>query len=264
MSPFGALAWAAVCHATLQALILGFSWIRNGALDIMTLGAAEALAYLLTTFLVLHFHDRGATLRSSLGLRPTHFGLALVGVGLGLSLKLPAEALTARIERVFPTSEADLLWRASLYDASGLGRVAPLLIVTCLAAPLVEELFFRGALYGRLAKRSPPVAAAVTGVLFVVMHTDPRHWPALFIVTLLMSHLRLTSGSLLPCLALHVSFNAAGVLAYVSGFASPTRALQVTSAWIAVSWIFVALLLALLLKLGENPDVVRARAEDRA
>lgn len=264
MSPFSALVWTGICHGAFLLLGASFSRLRGGAVDIVTLGAAQALAYTSGVFLVLHFHERGAGLRSSLGLRPTHPGLGLVGVGLGLSLKVPAESLTALVEKFFPTSEADLLSRAALYGTESLADVAALLIVSCLVAPLVEELLFRGALYGRLAKGSAAVAGAISGMLFVGVHADLRHWPALLVVGAVLSYLRVASGSLLPCLGLHVAFNAVGVLALVWGVASPTRPFEASSILLFGSWLGVALLLASLLKLADNPDVARARLEDRA
>jgi membrane protease YdiL (CAAX protease family) len=264
VSSVGALLWTCGCHAALQLLIALFSLIRGGTLDIVTLGAAQALAYVSFIFLMLHMGDGGKPLRGSLGLRPTHPGLVSVGVGLGLALKIPAESLTAFTERFFPDDEAQLLARASLYRTDTLLDVAGLLFIVCLVAPLVEELFFRGALYGRLLKRSALWAGVVSGALFVVVHPDLRHWPALLVVALVLGYLRVLSGSLLPCLGLHVAFNAVGVLALVTGAASATRPLVVSSVWLATSWLGAALLLVLLVRLADNPSVVQARLEDRA
>ena len=154
MSPLAALGVAAACHVALQLIVSAFVHVRGGALDIVTLGAAEALAYLVTTFLVLYVYERGSNSRSSLGLRPTLPAFAVIGFGLGLCLKLPAESLTAVVERFFPPSDAALLGRAALFRTDTLGKVVGLTLVACLIAPLVEELLFRGALYGRLAKAS--------------------------------------------------------------------------------------------------------------
>jgi hypothetical protein len=264
VSPLAALAWTAACYGAFRLVVSAFALVRASALDIVTLGAAQALAYVFCIFLMLHFHERGATLRQSLGLRPTHPGLGLVGIGLGLSLKIPAESLTAFSERFLPTPEAQLLSRAALYRTEDLGDVASLLIILCLVAPLVEELFFRGALYGRLAKGSMSMAGVVSGLLFVIIHPDVRHWPALLVVAAVLSYLRVIGGSLLPCLGLHVAFNAVGLFALVTGAASPTRNLDVSPAWLGASWLAAGLLLMLLVRLADNRAAVRARSEDRA
>jgi membrane protease YdiL (CAAX protease family) len=165
---------------------------------------------------------------------------------------------------LFPPSDGELIARAALFRADTLAQVIGLTFVVCLVAPLVEELFFRGALYGRLAKTSAHRAAIVTGFAFVVMHSDIRHWPALIIVAVVLGQLRVVSGSVLPCLCLHVAFNAAGVLALVSGAASPTRPLELSFVWVAAGWLVTALLIAALLRLADEPGAARARAEDRS
>jgi membrane protease YdiL (CAAX protease family) len=263
MKPLGVLLWTAACHGSFQILAYGLSLLR-GTLDLMTLGAAQALVYLLGVFLMLRIFDAGAPLRQSLGLRPTHAGLGLMGMGLGVCLKLPAESLTNVVERFYPTSEAQLLSRAELFRTDGAFDVMVLLLVLCVAGPLVEELFFRGASYGRLVTSGPRVAAVVSGASFVMVHADMRHWPALLLVAAVLSYLRLASGSLLPCLGLHVAFNAAGVFALVSGAASPTRPLEVPVAPLFGSWLGAGILLGLSTRLCQNAEALRARAEDRA
>ena len=262
-TPLLLLLWVAVAYAAFQVLVGVLSW-RGTAPDLVSLGAAEALAYTAVIFVLLYRYERGTPLRVALGLRPTHAGLVLVGVGLGLSLKLPAEALTDLIERFFPASDAQLVGRAALYRTDTLADVLRLSFVTCLVAPLVEELFFRGALYGRLLKVSTLWAGLATGLSFVIVHADPRHWPALLVVSAALSYLRAASGSLLPSLALHVTFNAAGVLALVVGAVSPTRPLTVPWWETSLSWLAACLILLLAVRMGARPEAERARREDRS
>jgi membrane protease YdiL (CAAX protease family) len=261
-TPLVALLWTAAAYAVFQ-LLTNLLGLRGTPPDLVSLGAAEALAYIGVMLLVLYRHDSGSSLRAALGLRPTHPGLALVGVGLGASLKLPVESLTSVVERFFPTEDAQLVARGALYRTDTLPDVARLLLVSCLMAPLVEELFFRGALFGRLVKTGVLAAALTTGVAFVLVHSDPRHWPALLLVTAVLSYLRTLGGSLLPCLGLHVAFNASGVLALVSGAASATRPMQVPWGWLGASWLASGLLLGLALRLAEHPLAAAARVEDQ-
>ena len=263
MRPLGALLWAAACHGLFQLVAYGLSVVRGG-LDIVTLGSAQALVYLSCIVAMLRLFEPGVPLRQSLGLRPTDARLGAIGVGLGLCLKLPAESLTRVVERHLPPDEGQLLARAALYRTDTIAQVLALLVVLCLAAPLVEELFFRGASYGRLAKVGSRTAALTTGVTFVVVHSDLRHWPALFVVAAVLSTLRLAGGSLLPCLGLHVAFNATGVLALVTGAASVTRPLAVGVLPLLASWLLAAGLLLWLVRLSQNPEALRARAADRA
>jgi membrane protease YdiL (CAAX protease family) len=264
VTPVGALLWTAACHGLFQLVALGLS-LERGALDIVTLGAAQALVYLLGIFLMLRIFEAGVPLRQSLGLRPTDAGLALIGVALGVCLKLPAESLTQVAEGIFPTGEGQRAARAALYGTDTLGRVLALLAVLCVSAPLVEELFFRGASYGRLLKSGGPrVAALVSGGTFVVVHPDLRHWPALLVVAAVLSYLRFASGSLLPCLGLHMAFNAAGLLALVTGAASATRPLDIGLLPLFASWIAAGLLIVWLMRHSRDPQALRTRMEDRA
>jgi membrane protease YdiL (CAAX protease family) len=263
VKPLGALLWTAACHGLFQLVAHGLSLAR-GALDIATLGALQALVYLSSSFLMLRVFEPGVPLRQSLGLRPTGALIGAIGVGLGLCLKLPAESLTRIAEGFFPTAEGQAASRAALYRTDTGGQVLALLLVLCLAAPLVEELFFRGAAYGRLAKAGPRMAALISGGTFVVVHSDLRHWPALLVVAAVLSYLRLAGGSLLPCLGLHMAFNAAGVLALVAGAGPAAQPLELGGLPVVSSWIAAGTLIVLLTRASQHPEALRARAADRA
>jgi membrane protease YdiL (CAAX protease family) len=260
-----AIAWASGCFVFLQALVFILASLRPGLQnDIVTLGGCAAAVYLLGSFGVLQAHAREAPLRQCLALRPTHPALVAIGVGLGLSLKLPAESLRDLMERQWPSTDAELLRRAVLYQSENLRQMLGLLLVVCLMGPLVEEIFFRGALYGRLARNSARTAGLATGLMFVLTHADFRAWPALVVVTAALSYLRGLSGSLLPCVAFHVAFNTLGVLALVTRTASPTAPFGVSAPLVFASWLVAAVLLVVAVRLADTESVVRARAEDEA
>jgi membrane protease YdiL (CAAX protease family) len=190
--------------------------------DIVNLGAIEALVFVGGTFVVLQFHARDLPLKKALGLRPTHPVLPVLGVLVGVALHYPAESIDALVERAWPTPEKELVAReALLRPATPAGFVVVLVIVACIA-PFVEEMFFRGALYGAL-RRSHALfgAAAVSAACFIVGHLDFKRWPALTVVAVAMTYLRAASGSLFPSLATHVAFNAFSVLAVAIGLADP-------------------------------------------
>jgi membrane protease YdiL (CAAX protease family) len=263
MSVASALAWATGAWFGLQALVLGIARLRPGIeSDIVSLGGAAAVVFLLATFGVLSLHAREQPLRQALALRPTHPALLAIGVALGVSLKLPAESLREVMETFFPTSDAELLRRANLFRSDTLTEMLGLLMVVCLVGPLVEELFFRGALYGRMARASAPLAAATTGLLFVFTHTDFRAWPALVVVSSVLSFLRAAGGSLLPCVALHVAFNTVGVLALVTHAASAMSPLNASMPLVLSCWFVAGVLIVALVRLSDHDLTARARAED--
>jgi len=92
-------------------------------------------------------------------------------------------------------------------------------LLACLVAPPTEELVFRGALYAGLARSWRPAgAAAVTTAIFVALHGTElgAYWPGWIIVALvgaLALRARLATGSLLPAIALHASYNLGLVIA---------------------------------------------------
>jgi len=93
-------------------------------------------------------------------------------------------------------------------------------VFVCVLAPIAEELFFRGFLFGTLRELparigrvdlAPWIAALVTGALFGAAHLGSA--PAVFLAPLallgfVLCLLRWRTGSLYPCMALHAANNA--------------------------------------------------------
>jgi membrane protease YdiL (CAAX protease family) len=76
-------------------------------------------------------------------------------------------------------------------------------------APVVEETFFRGALFGYLRRRwSWPIASAFTGLLFAVIH--PQGWiavPALATIGFILGAIREWRGSIIAPMTAHALNN---------------------------------------------------------
>ena len=87
-----------------------------------------------------------------------------------------------------------------------------------LTAPFVEEFIYRGVLYSAL-QRAIGVNAAVVFVLalFTLIHV-PQYWPnvgvisAVALLSIVLTIVRAFSGRLLPCVVIHMSFNAVQAL----------------------------------------------------
>jgi len=85
--------------------------------------------------------------------------------------------------------------------------------------PLFEELLFRGlvqtTIRSFLSETGNRVwlAIALSSVLFVTMHQDRSHWPALFVLGLCMGYAYEKSGSLWRPIFIHAIFNATAVVA---------------------------------------------------
>ena len=85
------------------------------------------------------------------------------------------------------------------------------LAIAC--APLVEETFFRGFVFGSLRWRwSPPLAAFASGLLFAALHFDLGSIIPFTMIGMLLAFSYDYSGSLFSNIATHVMFNTIAVV----------------------------------------------------
>jgi uncharacterized protein len=88
------------------------------------------------------------------------------------------------------------------------------LLILALLAPMVEELIFRGLLFGWLEGRwGPRVAVAVSTAGFAVAHYEPAHIILVLPLGLLFGWLRWRTDSILPSLFSHMANNSMAVIA---------------------------------------------------
>jgi membrane protease YdiL (CAAX protease family) len=85
--------------------------------------------------------------------------------------------------------------------------------LACVAAPVVEEMLFRGYMYGTLRQLTHPIfAAAVVGALFAVVHGNLPALLPLWVFSILLT----TAYELTRCLwvpvGMHAFFNAANIV----------------------------------------------------
>ena len=154
----------------------------------------------------------------------------VIGASLGIILHLPSGYLSELVERRFPMPPSAMQAQLqALTPGSPLMAVLMLLAVAVLV-PFVEELFFRGALFTPLLRSGPAFLAVwTTSLAFALAHAEPRNWPPLFLVALVLGELRRLGGSIWSGVALHAAFNAATLL-----FVFITRPVEVkpqSSSW---------------------------------
>jgi membrane protease YdiL (CAAX protease family) len=132
--------------------------------------AVQIVGYLLAALSVAAFvWTRQDGDWSTLGLgEDAHKGRldALRGVGFGLAIflgYLPVGLFTNG------RTSLDPMVSLLLGSSNGMGLVLTGAVVV-IGAPVVEEIFFRGVLYEKLARRSTQVAIVVTGILFMLVH----------------------------------------------------------------------------------------------
>jgi membrane protease YdiL (CAAX protease family) len=184
----------------------------------LALGAAFSgalLAGLVTLRLVLRTFARpgGDGVRLAVGWtgasRRACARAALTGLALVVVFVAAAAVLPLRAHPMGPL--------ASAANAGGWARVLWALLAVGVAPP-TEELVFRGVLYAGLARAWRPAAAAVaTTLIFVALHATEvgAYWPAWLAIAALGAlalRARVVTGSLLPAIALHASYNLGLVL----------------------------------------------------
>jgi uncharacterized protein len=159
-------------------------------------------------------HRKGrSSLRADFGLTmrwtdvPLGFAVGILGqFVLGLTITVLYEVLGIDVDRVGRSAEA--LTGA----AEDLVGVALLVLVVVIAAPVLEELFYRG-LWLRAAERRVGRVWAVVGtsVLFGLVHGEPYDLPALIGIGLILAVLTVRTGRLGPAIWAHLAFNSTTV-----------------------------------------------------
>jgi len=102
----------------------------------------------------------------------------------------------------------------------GLDQIGMSLLLLAVLAPVVEELVFRGLLYGWLAGRwGKTVGWIVSSIAFAAAHTEPAHVVLVFPLGLMFGWLRQRTDSLLPSLVAHIANNGLALVAaaYLGG-----------------------------------------------
>ena len=212
-----ALAWTAFVTAALWlGLVLLVIAFPHASQSIVWLGLVQVFVYALV--LGLFLKTVGGDARRTFALEPAPIGVCLVAFVLGLLLQVPGTLLTNAVEHFYPTAPSLLAERvARITPHSSLDACGIFLVVGVLG-PLVEELFFRGALFGALRRGHPLSATTVTVALcFALGHLDPRALFPLFVVALALGEVRELSGSIWPGFALHSAFNSATLSVVFSG-----------------------------------------------
>jgi membrane protease YdiL (CAAX protease family) len=99
--------------------------------------------------------------------------------------------------------------------ADGFGPVPVQVLLIVIAAPISEEICFRGMLFGGLRERLPRLAAAlIAAVIFGGLHalTGVTAVPPLIAFGFLLALLYEKTGSVVPCIVLHMLNNSVALL----------------------------------------------------
>jgi membrane protease YdiL (CAAX protease family) len=177
-----------------------FSTPAQVALQLIT-----ALGFLVVPFAIaMQFEAsvRVAARRLGLrGFRPSAFGWMMAAVVAYLAFAAIYVAIVGEPE------QEDI--------AEGFGAVPVQVLLIVVAAPISEEVCFRGMLFGGLRERLPPVQAAlISGAVFGVLHalTGLSAVPPLIFFGFILALLYERTGSIVPGILLHMLNNSVALL----------------------------------------------------
>ena len=153
----------------------------------------------------------------SLGLRATPLLPAVGWVVAGLLVVLLGSDLYSHLIQAFhlnlQTNTDTLTQEAKTEPLTVIGALAGSVFV----APLCEEIFFRGYLFGGLLRRKRPVAAVVfSALLFAIAHALIGSFAPLLLIGVVLAVIRWRTGSLWPGMALHLCNNALATILVIS------------------------------------------------
>jgi uncharacterized protein len=145
---------------------------------------------------------------------PGDFGLRATQLARAIALMAGAYvaflAFAAVWEAVLQLNDKEQVVQQLGANDSAIGLVA-VVALTCVVAPICEELFFRGFFFPAVANwRGPWLAAVVTGLVFGAIHLGSAPFGDLVPLAFfgfLLCLLRWSSGSLYPCIAVHAVNN---------------------------------------------------------
>jgi hypothetical protein len=174
--------------------------------------AISGIVFYAITLAILLWIARGLT-RREVGVRaPARWGPALGFTVATLVALLVAEVALESV--LHGTQEQGL--EPSHWEPSKAVPFALNAAVVVLAAPLVEELTYRGVGFALLVPLGNAVAIVGTALAFAADHGLVEGFPALFVFGIAVALVRWRTGSIYPGMLLHACFNA---LALADAFA---------------------------------------------
>ena len=143
---------------------------------------------------------------------PLGLGVGLVAqVALGIVVRILYDLLGIDLDKVGESAEQ---LTESAVDAVG---VVLLVLVVVVAAPVFEELFYRGLWLRAVARRyGTVVGVLLSSFVFAAIHFQPYDFPALFGFALVLAVLTARNGRLGPAIWAHVAFNLTAVVSLLA------------------------------------------------
>jgi len=187
--------------ATLPALLAPAVWLvgDSGMLPMLAVFFSSSLVAL-----ALATAPLGRQALPALGFRPAGYWPVLLGTVGALVVSVTVTQFGIDPQGV----------REAIKIAREPAQFAASFAIMAILAPLVEEVVFRGLLYGWIAGRWGTVAAwLVSSILFAAAHVEPAHAILVLPLGLLFGWLRRRTDSLWPSLVAHAVNNGVAITA---------------------------------------------------
>ena len=196
----------------------------DGKLTITTLVLAALSSEIpMLLFIYLRLILPGAVTWRELGLVPLRLDYVLrMGFGGGLAGLVVVDIVGTLLSQV--GLRPNQLEQFSFVLSEGPAAFGLLLIAAGVIAPFVEELFFRGFLFGMYRKRQPVwVAYVVSSLVFTLLHLEPGRMNltqmaalsvGIFLLATVLAWLYQHTGSLYPGILAHAVNNATGLILF--------------------------------------------------
>ena len=211
---FGAVSMAVVLVQKLTPGLQGWQKIFRDNL-VMSIGAVITIAAMM--FLAhVHFARRLKGFGLNIKTIFKDFFMAILHLLAVWPLILAAVTVTIFLAKLFADQDYQMQQHQQLEmitEHPQLPLRIMIVFVAVVIAPLLEEMMFRGFVQTTIRsffniRNSAWPAIAASSVFFAIMHDDPGHWPALFILGICLGYSYEKSGSLFRPIFIHLFFNA--------------------------------------------------------
>jgi membrane protease YdiL (CAAX protease family) len=214
---FGGVAMVVVLVQKLTPNLSGWQKIFRDHL-VMSIGAVVTMAVMI---FLAHLHFPRGLKGFGLNIRTIvkDFFMAIVNLLTVWPLMMAAITMTIFVAELISGREYQMQQHQQLKlieEYPQLPLRIMIVFVAVVIAPLLEEMLFRGFVQTTIRsfiniRNGAWPAIAASSVFFAIMHADPGHWPALFILGVCLGYSYEKSGSLFRPIFIHLFFNASSI-----------------------------------------------------
>lgn len=164
-------------------------------------------------------------------------------------LAYPFLLFTARLFEFLTPKSTFHLSSATLTALYDIGPVAGIILLALIPA-IIEELLFRGIIFGILRQHNFTFALIISTSVFAVLHGNLQQIAYTFLFGILLCMIRETTGSVFPCMLAHLLFNSISASdIYINPYTAetPQTARQITfkNFWLINCGLFISAMLCL-------------------